>query len=1344
MSALRLSPAQRAAIELDGRDLLVTAGAGAGKTTVLVERVLYKLKRWQVGSLDDLLVVTFTDKAARELKNRIYMELSEDPGMRRHLVQLPRASISTIHSFCARLLREHFLEARIEPAFRVLDDYGRSDALNEAMRRVFHGWYLLGDTGLGRTFQSLLEVCGFDRQGEVLRSAVSRLNEYARATSDPDEYLDHLLLRPPAVRLADLPWYREMVAQLGGESGDWTRAVRLYRAALTIARQGGRKVARMEEFLECCVAVSSEALAEPEEQRRAINALKTGGFVKDEPSLHISPPDAPRGAGSLPGFKLLHDAAKQAFLRPSIRALPWILEELVQEETDGRRYLEVLVKLVREVDEEYRHYKARGGFLDFSDLEIGAARLLRESGRTLGLEDRFREVLIDEFQDVNALQDEILRRVSRENRRFRVGDVKQSIYQFRLADPTIFLELMKGRVEVKSPACVPPGDDPSLIYLSENHRSTRNILCFANRVFARLFDEKTIGSGYAEQRLIWPDDEPSGDPNALVELHLVISPARSKTPAVEDGNDDPGSERDRVDQPPPAAPDDLTPIERQARLTAHRVRRLLRDERPMIRTKDGPRLVRAGDVALLLRSAARAQKFLEALEGAGVPAFLAKGGSLLEEDAVRDFRSLLAIIDNPRDDVALAAVLRSPLHGVPDSDLLRIHLARPKARSFLDAVAGAAYAGETEAEGGCFWPPPAAGMGAIDTLAFWVGEEAVDAEKLTPPSLRRRLREFLGRLKSWREEQGRMELGRFLTLVLEDTRFFAMLRGQGILARQRTGLERFLSLAQSYEEERGPSLHGFLARIATAEAAGQVESVSAVGEDEDAVRILTIHGAKGLEFPVVVLPNLEWRFRPDPLGNRIRIGREWIGLRHFDYDRWGRTDTSARRALAEIQKREQVEEEARILYVALTRARDRLILVGGATKLPEIGTALPKEAVLERIREGKSALDWILASLPWEQAQEGRWEFQDPPLIYEAHAEVPGSSEAGTSTIPEGARNLGRALQEGRSLAASSAAEAKALSLLDRVGCVAPVPRLADLPGLKGKYWVTELKKAEDAERRRLLEEEGAVWAPGTRLDARGAGSVSRAPLDGSGAGSGSGRPLDARGAAELGILYHAALARLDLLATGPAELEAQFRRMAASPWWGGAPRDEQVEKGIFAILQGEWGRRLADAARAPSPGAQGSPDGIGARETSRSVAGRDAAVEPGRVAAGATAWIEREVPFSLKWSVERLASFLPDLRHACDEDPRWATPAGREVLARAWVLIQGQIDCIFRSGEEWFILDWKTDRVRPEGVSARAVDYAFQMRVYAEAAALKWGAPVRTILAFVSAGVTFEMPCPT
>ncbi|MFN8546456.1 MAG: UvrD-helicase domain-containing protein [Candidatus Eisenbacteria bacterium] len=755
--AVRLDDAQRAAVELEGRDLLVTAGAGTGKTTVLIERVLRKL-RTGASSLDRLLLVTFTEKAAREMGERLREVLVEDPTLRPHLAQLGRASISTIHGFCARLLREHFLEAEIDPAFRILDERGQKEAMDDALRRVFHDAYRAKEDG--RRFRSLVDMAGFDQDGEVLRKFVIALHETSVSSEDPEQFLRRLEEGAVPASAVELSWWPRFVDWIYEECRE---SAALLTEAYAIAEATGGKLDPHHRVAGRLSAITRDDLATPAAQAMLISALEAEGWLQASArGKSLDLPRAVKGAKELPGYAELVDTAKSIWKDPILKHLPVDEAKLLRDEETQRDSLRVLARLTRELSHRYGEWKSRFGLLDYSDLEVRTLALLRRHGDALAIRDRYDEVMIDEYQDVNQLQEAILERVSRAGRRFRVGDVKQSIYEFRQADPTLFRRHAESSLRFDPAAPLPAGSAPMAVFLRRNHRSRPPILTAINALFSRLFDARTIGTEYAAQALEPPDSGGDSAADVLdrpVELHLLLPPPRER-------NEEAKSEEGEGEE---AAPGETGP-EREARFIARNLRRWLEEAN---RRREGKDVLSYRDVAILLRTTSHAQDYQAALTAEAIPSALHDAESLLDSRPVQDLRALLRVVDNPRNDIALAAVLRSPIVEFSDSDLTRIRLAWPEAVSYLDALVAVAYGEKLAAEARAFLPPSAEGGAAP-----WIGRPATLASRLGP-DLVRRAREFLDRVQAWRAGSEELPLARFMVHLLEATDLRARLLAMG-------------------------------------------------------------------------------------------------------------------------------------------------------------------------------------------------------------------------------------------------------------------------------------------------------------------------------------------------------------------------------------------------------------------------------------------------------------------------------------------------------------------------------------------------------------------------------------
>ena len=851
--AEQLTREQRMAVENRGGKLLVSAAAGSGKTKVLVDRLmLYIMDPVSPCNIDDFLMITYTKAAAAELRGKIAAKLSEhlaaDPDNRhlqRQMQRLYLAKISTVHSFCTDLLRQHANSLDLPPDFRVGDESEcgqlRIQAMEELLDEAYANW--MEDP----QFRALVDTQGLGRDDRQVSVIVQKVYDAARCHLDPEHWLDHCIKSADlsettdaaqtvwgAYLLADLHRFLQMqiaamkqCAELAGENGTIPKVEALLR----------ENVVALEFLNEA--KTWDEVVA-----RRTINYGRMT-FPRKMEDLELKERIQAVRSGCKDG---LADKLK-VFCDPSES----VLADLGQTSVAIRG----LVKLARAFGERYTKLKQRRRVLDFSDLEhrtldllLGKSRsaptaVAREEGR------RFREVLVDEYQDSNAVQDAIFGSLTEEQQNcFLVGDVKQSIYRFRLADPGIFLEKYATYVPAEDAA----ERQGRKILLSRNFRSGGAVLEATNDVFYRCMSERVGDLNYtqAEALVEGIPHEPLGEPE--VELHVLNT--------AEDAYD------------------------REAGYVADRIAALL-DGSHLIRGKDGLRPIEAEDVAILLRSPGSVgQHFQDALSDRGIRSAFGSGRDLLQTGEIGALRALLQVLSNPRQDIPLIAVLASPLFGFTADDLARIR-ARQKHGDFYDALLL---------------------DDAPKTLAFL---------------------EILERLRSCARQ---MPLARLLEEV------FCVTRMDSIYAVMDGGVERtanlreFYRLALDFESAARRDLSQFLEHLELLEEKGLTVQDPPTG---GAVQILSIHKSKGLEYPVVFLSGLSRKFNREDLRAQVLCdGELGLGLSAVDRENRVRYPTIAKRAIVARTSGESMSEELRVLYVGMTRARDRLIMTY-AKKNPE-------------------------------------------------------------------------------------------------------------------------------------------------------------------------------------------------------------------------------------------------------------------------------------------------------------------------------------------------------------------------------------------------------------------------
>jgi len=909
---------QREAVTSRGGNLLVAAAAGAGKTTVLVERIIRRVTDpVQPVDVDRLLVVTFTNAAAAEMRDRIgralAQELSQRPGskhLHRQMALLGRACISTMHSFCLDLLRQHFYRLDLDPAFRIADETEASLIQTEALEELFEQRYTGGDN---LPFTALVDSYGGKRDDTVLQELVLDAFRFARSTSAPEEWLEKLpenFHLPPAATLDQLPWSDALKKALEVELAGALSALDL---ALRLARRPdgpGIYLSNLEVDREM-VSRLYRACSANAPWADLHTLFNDTGFNKLKP---CKKEDVDQRLAEQ--VKKLRDGTKKKIfgLRTEYFSRP--PEELLADLRSVAPLVKELAGLVRDFGEAYRKAKAARGVVDFNDLEHYCLQVLEEQGSqgpvpsqaALELQDRFVEVLVDEYQDTNAVQEAILQLVSRQgggdSNLFMVGDVKQSIYRFRLTEPRLFLEKYMGYPSEK-------GGPERRLDLSRNFRSRRGVVDAVNFLFRQLMTPAVAEMAYdANAELVYGANYPTA-PGELVgadetvEIHLIERNVPAEEPGEADGIASEEAE-DGAGEGDEEVEEELDAVQKEARLIAARIQELVNGApggEPGLTIYDKEsktcRPLTYRDVVVLLRATAGyANSFMEEFRQMGVPAYAELATGYFEATEVETVLSLLKVIDNPRQDVPLAGVLRSPVVGLEAADLAKIRLISRRG-DFYEAVVAAA-----------------------------ISDQGVLSERLT---------DFLKKLECWRTATRQGTLADLIWDIYRETGYYDFVGGLPGGGQRQANLRSLHHRARQYEATAFRGLFLFLRFIERVRDGGRdLGAARALSEKENVVRIMSVHKSKGLEFPVVFVAGLGKKFNVKDLNKTVLFHKDLVlGPQLVDAEARITYPTVAKLALRQRLKREALAEEIRILYVALTRAREKLILVGSARNLPE-------------------------------------------------------------------------------------------------------------------------------------------------------------------------------------------------------------------------------------------------------------------------------------------------------------------------------------------------------------------------------------------------------------------------
>lgn len=851
---------QQAAIANRGGTLLVSAAAGSGKTAVLVERVLRRVTDPDNPcDIDSFLIVTFTKAAASEMRGKIADALAaraaqnpRDARLRRQLMLVHRANITTVHAFCMRLLREHFHELGLPPEFRMADESEQDAMQADVLEDVLEAQYARDDAG----FSALVDVLSPGRDDKRLSGIVLETFRSLQASPHPARVLADYRAQfvRPFDRLADTDWGRELLDTA-------KERLRYAIAALEHAldeMQGADEVRDKYEpaFQDDCNAA------------RALLALVEDGAWNAAVQQCRAARRARARLGAVRGYedKAFLERLKQA--REIWKEISFELMDsvLCMTEEEVRLDLDMmapavcaLCDTVQAFMDAYQREKRRRGVVDFNDLEHFAVELLTDADGApaqLARDMHFSEIMVDEYQDTNAVQDAIFRAVSDgEANIFMVGDVKQSIYRFRLANPAIFLQKY---LAYRDADAVTDGA-PRRVVLSKNFRSRPQVLDSVNYLFSALMSEQLGDLNYTDREALHAGAPfPAGTDNYRTEICLL--------------------ETQSDDEDAPEA------IRQEAEFCAGRIREMLEDGfRVTDRQTGALRPCRPEDFVILLRSAKnKAPVFQAALRDCGIPAGADAPDDMLDTPEIHTLVSWLEIVDNPRQDVPLLAALTSPLAGFTEQELAEIRLA-DRESDFYTALRAAA---QTDEKARAF-------VAQLDELRLLAAD-------LPVRQLLWHIVDRTGALGVFGAMPGGRARQHHITALTELAGTFERGGSRGLFA--------FVRFLRDLREQARP-----LTAPDGAEAAGMV-------------RIMTIHKSKGLEFPIVLLANCAKQFNELDLRKPVLLHeRMGISMRCHDTARGIQYDGLDRRAMACALRREMVSEELRVLYVALTRAKEKLI-----------------------------------------------------------------------------------------------------------------------------------------------------------------------------------------------------------------------------------------------------------------------------------------------------------------------------------------------------------------------------------------------------------------------------------
>ena len=936
---------QQQVIDLRNRNILVSAAAGSGKTAVLVERIVKIItdKNHPV-DIDHLLIVTFTNAAAAEMRERIgnaiEKALDEQPGdehLLRQLTLIHNAQITTIDSFCLYVVRNHFHEIDLEPNFRIGDEGElkllREDVLGKVLEQNYEE--------PSEAFSDFVEGYASGRTDAALNEMILQLYEFSRSYPWPEKWLDSFVGIYRIENREELDraeWLAPLTENICFVLKDCEQ---LLKQALAITQQDDgpdmyEKAVRsdLEKYESLSKLTSfcelSEALSDIKYDRLA----SSRGFDGDPDKLEL--------------VKSLREQAKDVVKKLCKQYFFCSPEMMIEQLERTEPMLEEVVRLTKQFADEFAAAKRRKNLVDFHDVEHFALQILvdeeTEKAKKTAEEfrDTFEEIMIDEYQDSNEVQETLLRSISREERRenniFMVGDVKQSIYRFRLARPELFMKKYDSYSLEESTT--------QRIDLHKNFRSREEVLTCTNDIFYKIMARSLGNVEYDAEAALYPGASYPVSADFIPEILLA------------DSNDELLEDTELTDKKT-----------LEAKIVAEEIKHLMKTQPVTDKAAGTLRAARYSDIVILLRSLSGwADSLVEVLNENGIPAHTVSSTGYFSTVEVQTVLSMLRLLDNPRQDIPMAAVLRSPMAGLTDEELAVLRLedgSVPFHEAVLELAEGL-YEEDGQKEISNSEEDQKQGRNAD-------GKKEDDIET----TAHRKLLKFYKKYRQLRQLVPDTPIHELIEIILRETGYGHYVAAMPAGSRRTANLNMLLEKAAAYEKTSYKGLFHFVRYIDELQKYDvDFGEADMVGENEDVVRIMSIHKSKGLEFPIVIVSGMGKNFNKQDTRSKMVLHPELgIGLDYMDGKKRIKSPTIAKKAIAKQIELENLGEELRVLYVALTRAKEKLILTGTLKDAPEKLEFFRQQAALYAHSSDTTAipyltresaagyLDWILPAV---------------------------------------------------------------------------------------------------------------------------------------------------------------------------------------------------------------------------------------------------------------------------------------------------------------------------------------------------------------------------------------------
>lgn len=922
MSKVKWTKEQEMAIKEKGSNILVAAAAGSGKTAVLVERIINKIIEDKI-DIDSLLVVTFTNAAASEMRERILdaiykkiEEMPDDVNLQKQINLLNKADICTIHAFCLEVIKNNFYEIDVSPNFRIGDTTEIELLKQEVLENLFEEKY----DNAEKDFIELINTYTGYRGDEPLKEMILNIYKHIQSSPFPEEWLEKQIedfnIENKNIDFAETKWGTILLENNKNLIKETILGLKNVKEILDQNYE-------LDKFSQA-IRKDIETLAEMldlnnwEELYERVNNFSFSKWPIDRKIVSNIKDEA----------KEKRDKINKRFKTEKDKLFIFSSKEAIEDISSMYKILKTLKTLILEFQDKYTLEKREKNIIDFNDIEHLALKILvkkDENGNYVPTEvakkyrEKFSEIAIDEYQDSNLVQEYILNSISNGKNIFMVGDVKQSIYKFRQARPELFLDKYTNYNENKS------NEKGLKIQLFKNFRSRENVLDVTNLIFKNIMSKQLGDINYTKEEYLnlganyeIPENKDI-DYAGKTELYLIDLKQEEKT--YEEETDD---------------VDETTYIENtvlEAKFVANKIKEIVNSNYYIFDKKQGYRKVEYKDIVILLRATSvQAPIYEKELADLNLPVTSDSSAEYLDSIEIQTIMSVLKIIDNPIQDIPLVTVMRSIIGGFTDNDLIEIRLADKNCNFY----------------------------------------EAIQKAKIQVSNvLKEKIDRFLEDIAKWREAVEYLSLDELIWKIYIDSGYYNYvgLMPNGKL--RQANLKLLFEKAKQYEKSSFKGLYNFINFIDKVKlSSGDMSAAKVISENENVIRIMSIHKSKGLEFPIVFLCGTGKQFNMRDLNEKILLHQELgIGPRYINYDRKIEYDTLAKEAIKLQTKKETLSEEERVLYVALTRSKEKLIITGLSKDVQkdlddkkmqlQIYSNESENINSSLIAKGKSYLDWI-------------------------------------------------------------------------------------------------------------------------------------------------------------------------------------------------------------------------------------------------------------------------------------------------------------------------------------------------------------------------------------------------